>query len=152
MVIISACLVGINCRYDGKNELHPELLEWIKREGFIPVCPEQLGGLPTPRIPASIVDGDGFDVLAKKAKVVNLEGIDVTDQFLKGAFESLKLARTMGIKRAVLKEKSPSCGVNLTCCNDRIIEGRGVCAALLINEKIEVGAGFTKGSPKWAKV
>jgi uncharacterized protein YbbK (DUF523 family) len=140
MVIISACLVGINCRYDGKNELRFELLEWIKQEGFIPVCPEQLGGLPTPRIPASIKDGDGFDVLAKKAKVVNLKGIEVTDQFLKGAFESLKLAKLMNIKRAILKEESPSCGINLTYCNDNLIEGRGVCAALFINEGIEVVA------------
>ncbi len=142
MFIVSACLVGISCRYDAKSDSDPVFLEWIKKEGFIPVCPEQLGGLPTPRVPASIIDGDGFDVLAKKSKVINQEGNEVTSQFLRGACESLRLAKMMGIKRAVLKEKSPSCGVNLTYCNDQLIKGRGVFTALLINEGIEVTAKY----------
>jgi len=152
MILVSACLIGVNCRYDGKEEFHADILKWIKQEGFLPVCPEQLGGLPTPRIPASIRDGDGFDVLAKKARVINQEGVDVTYQFLKGAFESLRLAKMMDIKKAVLKEKSPSCGVNLTYCNDRPIEGKGVLAALFLNEGIILATKLAKGLPVWEKI
>ncbi len=82
----------------------------LKEGKAIPVCPEQLGGLPTPRNPAEIVGGDGDDVLDGKARVIDLEGNDVTRQFLAGAEQALQLAQKVGATVAILKENSPSCG------------------------------------------
>ena len=80
MKLISACLLGINCNFEGKNWLNPKLLEEFRKGGLFPVCPEVLGGLPVPRDPAEIQGGDGSDVLDGKAKVVNMQGIDVTSR------------------------------------------------------------------------
>ena len=110
MKLVSACLIGVNCNFEGKNWLNPKLLEEFAKGGLFPVCPEVLGGLPVPRVPAEIQGGDGSDVLEGKAKVVNMEGIDVTSQFMKGAYEALKIAQAVGAKEALLIEKSPSCG------------------------------------------
>ena len=137
-VIVSACLLGINCRYDGANSLDESLIRQLKDSHVVPVCPEQLGGLPTPRVAAQISGGDGFDVLSGLAKVVNVEDGDVTEQFIKGAKEVLKVAGIAGAKKAYLKEKSPSCGVNLIKCGDLEKSGSGVLAALLSKEGIEL--------------
>ncbi|MDT8318579.1 MAG: DUF523 domain-containing protein [bacterium] len=139
-VIVSACLLGINCRYDGANSLDESLIEQIKDSHVVQVCPEQLGGLPTPRVAAEICDGDGFDVLSGRARVVNIEAADVSEQFVKGAKEVLKIAGLVGAKKAYLKEKSPSCGVNLIKCGNLEKSGSGVLAALLSKEGIELFA------------
>lgn len=137
-VIVSACLLGINCRYDGANSLNESLIRQLKDSHLVPVCPEQLGGLRTPRVEAEISGGDGFDVLSGLARVVNIEDGDVTEQFIKGAKEVLKVAVLAGAKKAYLKEKSPSCGVNLIKCGDLEKSGSGVLAALLSKEDIEL--------------
>ncbi|MFN3466389.1 MAG: DUF523 domain-containing protein, partial [Candidatus Brocadiales bacterium] len=111
MILISGCLIGLDCRYDGATEKDERVLESLKSMPLVPVCPEQLGGLPTPRARAEIVGGDGHDVLARKAKVLDETGKDVTIPFIKGATETLKLTQLLGIKEAYLKGKSPSCGL-----------------------------------------
>ena len=139
-VIVSACLAGVNCRYDGGNSLSESLIRQLKDSRVVPVCPEQLGGLPTPRAAAEISGGDGFNVLSGLAKVVNIEGEDVSTQFIKGAKEALKIARFVGAKRAYLKEKSPSCGVSFIKSKGLEKSGSGVLAALFAKEDIEVFA------------
>jgi len=138
MILVSACLVGINCRYDGSNLLNDHILKKFKSEGFIPVCPEQLGGLSTPRPSASIQNGTGSEVIAGKTKVINVNGKDVTKEFLKGAQESLKIAKLGGVKKAILKENSPSCGVNFTNSDFKKVKGRGVFTAMLKSEGIKI--------------
>ena len=139
-VIVSACLLGINCRYNGGNSLDESLIRQLKDSHVVPVCPEQLGGLPTPRAAAEISGGDGFDVLSGLAKIVTAADEDVSAQFIKGAKEALNIARLIGAKKAYLKEKSPSCGVNLIKCEGLEKSGSGVLAALFSKEGIEVFA------------
>jgi len=108
MVAVSACLLGINCRYDGKSKQNSAILQRLKAEKILPICPEQLGGLLTPRVPSILVDGDGFDVLDGKAKVINFKGIDNTKAFIEGAFAALDQMSSHNITRCFLKDKSPS--------------------------------------------
>jgi len=124
IILVSACLVGIACRYDGESINSPECLEELDRRNaiWIPFCPEQLGGLPTPRTAANIINGDGEDVLNGTSTVTTRTGIDVTEQFLHGARQVLEIARQQKTEAVFLKARSPSCAVN-----DRI----GVTAALL---------------------
>ena len=116
------------------------MIRQLKENNIVPVCPEQLGGLPTPRAAAEISEGDAFDVLSGLAKVVNATNEDVSAQFIKGAKEALKIARIIGAKKAYLKEKSPSCGVNLIKSEGLEKSGSGVLAALFTKEGIEVFA------------
>jgi uncharacterized protein YbbK (DUF523 family) len=140
MYIVSACLVGLETRYDGSHARCESLLEEIGAECFIPLCPEQLGGLPTPRVPAFIDGGDGFQVLKGQAKVVNKEGIDVTRQFLKGAYQVLNIAKAFRVKTYFLRDGSPSCGVNFTHGREGRVPGCGVLTALLTQEKSKIVA------------
>jgi len=138
MIIVSACLLGIKCRYDGGSRPEKQLISVISEDVFIPLCPEQLGGLPTPRLPAWIVDGDGLDVLNGRSAIIDSNGQDVTEQFLRGAEEVRKLARLMQIDIAIMKEISPSCGVNHIKKDGLIIRGMGVTSALLLANGIRV--------------
>ena len=138
MIVVSACLVGINCRYDGSSKTKPELID---KKGIVPICPEQLGGLPTPRTPAKIQRGDGSDVLKSRSRVIDIKGRDVTPQFIKGAIEALNIARLVEAGEAILKDKSPSCGVNYIWGDDGLKEGKGVLTALLIDHGIKVSPG-----------
>lgn len=106
MILVSACLVGVRCRYDGGKREIPAKIRKLRDRGkcLIPVCPEQLGGLSTPR-PKSCLSWDGA-----KPTVIDEEGRDVTSAFLKGAEETLRIARLTGAKRAIFKSGSPSCG------------------------------------------
>ena len=99
-VLVSACLLGVACRYDGQSKAYPLMEELCRRHEVIPVCPEQLGGLPTPRVPAERQGG----------QVVTKTGVDVTAQYRRGAEKTVGLARRLGCTVAVLKERSPSCG------------------------------------------
>jgi len=121
--------------------LFPELVEFYRKGEVIPVCPEQLGGLQTPRPPAEIRGGDGGAVLDGKARLITPHGEDVGEAFIRGAKEALNLARLVGVERAILKEKSPSCGPYFiydgTFCG-RIVAGRGVTAELFNREGISV--------------
>ena len=135
--IISACLMGLKTRYDGTDELREEFLK-DRTTLYIPLCPEQLGGMPTPRPRAEIEAGDGRDVIEGRSRVITEDGRDITKAFLKGAEELLRVARITGIKRAVLKEGSPSCGVSYIKRDGKRVEGMGVTAALLHREGIEL--------------
>jgi uncharacterized protein YbbK (DUF523 family) len=131
MKLCSACLLGINCRYDGKIIPNKEVIKLAKREILIPVCPEQLGGLSTPREPSEQNGG----------RVITISGVDVTRNFLKGAEQVLILAQIYGIKEAILKQKSPSCGCGRIydgTFSNRLIQGDGVTTILLKKNKIKV--------------
>jgi uncharacterized protein YbbK (DUF523 family) len=129
-VLVSACLLGIPCRYDGKSKPCREILASGKIVP-VPVCPEQLGGFPTPRPRAWLTGGDGGDVLKGGARVVNEHGEDVTAAFVAGAVNTLDIARALGVRHAVLKEGSPSCGVHSVTIDGEKKQGKGVTAALL---------------------
>lgn len=123
--VISACLCGLPTRYDGRAKpVSPSVQALIDSGAVIPVCPECMGGLPTPRVPAEICG----------ERVVNAVGVDVTAQYRRGAEETLALCREHGIRHAILKENSPSCGCHFVydgSFSKRLIPGRGVTAALL---------------------
>ena len=130
-ILISACLLGCACRYDGRSKPHEKAIELAKIHDLIPFCPECMGGLMTPRSPAEI-QGD---------RVVNAEGVDVTAQYQKGAEEALRLCQMLGITKAVLKAKSPSCGkgeVYDGTFTKTLRKGDGVTASLLQKHGIEV--------------
>ena len=110
MLLVSACLVGINCKYNGGNNYVPEIADLVKQGKAVPLCPEQLGGLPTPRIPVEIKGGSAEDVLKGTAVVIRKDGTDVTSNFIKGAIEVLRFCKDNGIELAILKSRSPSCG------------------------------------------
>ena len=130
-ILISACLIGLNCKYNGGNNENSKLVELMKEKDLVPICPEQLGGLKTPRVSAE----------RKQEKVITKEGVDVTKEYQKGAEEVLNLAKKLNIKKAILKSRSPSCGI------DEIYDGTfffflikrdGVTAELLKKNGIEV--------------
>lgn len=141
MIVISACLCGVNCKYNGENNLNKETLTLLKEGKAVLICPEQLGGLNTPRIPCEIVGGDGADVFDGKAKVVNSRGGNSTEEFVKGAYEALKIAKAVGAKSAILKSKSPSCGYGKIydgSFTGKKIVGNGVTAELFLRNGIKV--------------
>ena len=110
--LVSACLMGLCTRYDATIKPDTECRKFLENHIWIPVCPEQLGGMPTPRPAADIVNGDGLDVLQGKAQVCTKEGDDVSASFIKGAQEVLNIARSQTIKGVCLKARSPSCAVS----------------------------------------
>lgn len=109
--LVSACLVGLCSRYDGQIRPVDECLQYLQNGIWIPFCPEQMGGLPTPRTAAELFDGDGDDVLSGKARVITRGGMDVSRQFIKGAEQALLLAKSQQITAIFLKSGSPSCGL-----------------------------------------
>ena len=133
-IIVSACLLGLATRYDGKSKpsiSEEDLKRLSEKYHLIPVCPEIYGGLPTPRIPSERIG----------ERVVMKDGTDVTENYAKGANEALLLCRLLGIKKALLKERSPSCGKNVIydgSFTGVLTERDGVAAELLISEGIEV--------------
>lgn len=130
-ILVSACLLGMNCRYCGGGALDGRIAALAARHSLIPVCPEQLGGLPTPREPDEIRCG----------RVYGKSGRDNTEAFERGAAEVLKLAGLLGCECAILKERSPSCGSSLIydgTFSGRRIAGAGVAAALLMKNGIKV--------------
>jgi len=131
LILISACLLGVRCRFDGTSCIDQGLVESEQRLNYLPICPEQLGGMPTPRDPVTIVGGDGTDVLDKNAKIIDSSGKDVTDLFLLGVEAVLQMGSITGIEKAVLKENSPSCGVHRTNIDNNRQPGIGVLAAAL---------------------
>ena len=141
MVIISACLIGVNCTYNGDNNLRQCDIEQVLQGDMLPVCPEQLGGLSTPRPPSEIVDGTGEDVLAGKAGIYTKDGFDVSSTFIRGANETLRLARLANAELVILKQNSPSCGCGRIydgTFTGTIRKGNGVTTALLLREKFRV--------------
>ena len=136
VILVSACLLGVACRYDGKKKPNEAVISLLKKHTLIPVCPEILGGLSTPRIPAERI-GD---------KVINEAGIDVTEAYERGALEALSIARLYGAAAALLKAKSPSCGCGEIydgSFSHTVIEGNGKTAEALLAADIPV---FTESS------
>jgi uncharacterized protein YbbK (DUF523 family) len=134
MILVSACLCGMHCRYDGSARPDDEILAMLQRGEAIPVCPEQLGGLTTPRPPAEIKQGDGEAVLRGEARVYSAQGQDVTGAFITGAEETLRLARICNAERVILKSKSPSCGCGVVydgTFSGTLRQGDGVTSAML---------------------
>jgi uncharacterized protein YbbK (DUF523 family) len=139
--LVSACLLGICTRYDGGCCPVPQLIQLAARGLAVPVCPEVAGGLPIPRPPAEIIGGDGQAVLDGQARVLTIDGQDVTEAFLTGARQALETAQRLGIRRAVLKDDSPSCGLRRIydgTFSERMVPGQGVTAALLQRNGITV--------------
>jgi uncharacterized protein YbbK (DUF523 family) len=135
MILVSACLVGLNCKYNGGNNYNEEIFKLVKEGKAIPVCPEQLGGLTTPRAPAEIKIIDG------KKRVINNESIDVTKQFEKGAEEVLRLVKMLNITKAILQPRSPSCGFGKVYSGNfdgKLVDGNGILAELLLKNGVEV--------------
>ncbi|MCI5158829.1 MAG: DUF523 domain-containing protein [Candidatus Electrothrix sp. AUS1_2] len=124
--LISSCLVGLCTRYDGRSKPDKRCLQYLDDFFYIPVCPEQLGGLPTPRPPAELRGGDGMDVLTGFASVVSQEDRDVTKEFLAGAEAVLQIARAQNIRLALLKARSPSCGVRQLGVTAALLEVNGI--------------------------
>lgn len=134
MYLISACLIGCEVTWCGGSNGRDVFVELVRRHRAIPVCPEQLGGLPTPRPPAEIVGGTGDDVLEGCARVLTRDGTDVTENFLRGAREVLRIAEFVRPKLIILKERSPSCGVHFIydgTFTATLRPGSGVTTALL---------------------
>ncbi|TAN58512.1 DUF523 domain-containing protein [Patescibacteria group bacterium] len=130
-IICSACLLGVPCRYDGESKPDKKVLKLLKKEILIPVCPEQLGGLRTPREPAE----------QKGKKVITVSGKDITKHFQKGAKEVLKVANIFGVKKAILKQRSPSCGngqIYDGTFSKQIIKGDGITTKFLKKNGIKV--------------
>lgn len=130
-ILVSACLLGLNCKYDGGNNHSDEIDNFLKNYDVIPICPEIMGGLPTPRVASERLGN----------KVISKDGRDVTKEFIKGAEECLFLAKKYNIKKALLKLKSPSCGngkIYDGTFSHTIIDGNGITAELLKNNGIEI--------------
>ncbi len=132
--MVSSCLAGIPCRYDGGHKENRALKKMVESQVAIPLCPEMLGGLPAPRNPAEIVGGDGKDVWSGTAKVMDNSGTDVTEIYKEGARKTLEQLRELGVEQVILKEKSPSCGacqIYDGTFSGELKEGVGVTAAYL---------------------
>ncbi len=130
-ILVSACLLGTNCKYDGKNNINEKVIEYLKDKEVIPVCPEILGGLSTPRQPAEVFNN----------KVITKDGKDVTKKYIKGAEETLYIAKLLNIKKAILKSNSPSCGnykIYDGTFRHNLIDKAGITSELLMNNNIEI--------------
>lgn len=137
-VLVSGCIVGMHCRYNGATDIKEDVMHRLKGTNFVPLCPEQLGGLPTPRPKAWIASGDGADVLSGRASIINEAGEDVTNNFIRGAREVELIVKLIGIKSAYMKSKSPSCGFGKIWRGDELVDGNGVCAMLLAQNNVEI--------------
>lgn len=129
--VVSACLMGDNCKYNGGNNYSEEIVNYLKDKEYVKVCPECLGGLSTPRVPSEIC-GD---------KVINKDGIDVTNEYNKGALESLKIAKDFKVDAAILKSNSPSCGCGMIydgTFSKKLISGDGITTKLFKENGIKV--------------
>lgn len=135
MIAVSACLVGVKCRYDGKAVVYPEIMALFEAGQLLPICPEVLGGLSIPRPSCEMIrTSDHF-------KICTAEGVDKTAAFQAGAEKTLAVCQALGIRKAILKSKSPSCGRDYIydgTFSGNLVEGNGLTAALLMANNIEV--------------
>ena len=140
VILVSACLLGENCKYNGGNNLRAQLVEWLKKHEVVAVCPEMAGGLPCPRTPAE----------RQGERVVNAEGTDVSEAFWQGAKAEILRGKAAGAKLAILMSRSPSCGVGKIydgSFRSVLTEGNGVFAELAAEEGIHLldAADFEEG-------
>ena len=137
--IVSSCLAGIATRYDGSSCKDKRVALLVKQGKAIPICPETMGGLSIPRASAQINRGEGKDVLDGRSRVTNQRGEDVTDSFLKGAYRCLEIARLFSIKKAIMKDRSPSCGCGQIYSDEGgMVKGDGVATSLLKKKMIKI--------------
>ena len=130
-ILVSACLLGVDCKYSGSNNYNQKVIDYLKDKEVIPICPEIMGGLATPRQPAEIIN----------TKVICKNGIDVTKEYNKGAEQVLKIAKLLNVNKAILKSKSPSCGKGSVydgTFSGKLIDGNGITTDLLENNNIIV--------------
>lgn len=140
-IVISACLIGEKCRYNGLDSKSEAVTDKFGGDSLIQICPEQMGGLSTPRPAAEIVGGEGADVLNGKARVVTVDGEDKTEAFVAGAYRALEIAQTHRATHAILKSKSPSCGCGKIydgSFTGNLTDNDGVTAALFRRHGIEI--------------
>lgn len=131
MIIVSSCLAGCKCRYDGNSNAKQEIIDLVERGEAIPLCAELIGGLPTPRSSCEISNN----------RVVDSEGNDYTQQFQSGAAKVLEIAKILNVKKAILQQRSPSCGYGKIydgTFSGKLIEGNGILADLLAQNGIEI--------------
>ena len=142
MKLISACLLGIKCSWDGTDKSRDkDAIKLLANEVLIPVCPEQLGGLKTPRPPQEIQGGSGEDILDGRCRVKNINGDDVTEEFITGAEQTLRIARLFKVSQFIGKSRSPSCGCGEIYDGsfyNKLVDGDGVTTTLLKRNGIEV--------------
>lgn len=130
-IAVSSCLLGINCKYNGKSNYNEEIVKLKEKYELIPICPEVLGGLPIPRVPSEIINN----------KVINQEGMDVTKNYIEGANKALQILKDNNIKIVILKAKSPSCGKDEIydgTFSHTIVKGNGITSKLFLDNNITV--------------
>lgn len=140
-ILVSACLAGVNCTFRGTNNLDHRIKKLVDSKAAIALCPEVFGGLGSPHENIELVGGDGHDVLDGKACAITASGKDVTANVIRGATSILEIVRIYGIKEAVLKSNSPSCGAGRIydgTFSKKLKPGDGVLAALLKREGVKV--------------
>lgn len=139
-ILVSSCLIGLKTRYDATDNYCQAVVDYIETNQLtpIPVCPEQLAGLSTPRPKCWFSHGDGAAALAGNGKLIDENGRNVTEAFLHGAQECLKVAKLTHCKMAILQQRSPSCGSQKIYLNEELIEGVGITAALLSKNGLNV--------------
>jgi uncharacterized protein YbbK (DUF523 family) len=139
-ILVSACMLGLPTRYDGRSKRSQAVIDYLQRENLlpVPVCPEQIAGMSTPRPKTFFQSGDGYDVLKGGGRIVSACGQPMDEVFRRGARLTLQIARLCGCQRALLKERSPSCGVHLIYRGEVRVPGAGVTAALLKKNGIDV--------------
>jgi uncharacterized protein YbbK (DUF523 family) len=139
-VLVSSCLLGLATRYDGSANYSQAVADYLRRNGLIPIpiCPEQLAGLPTPRPKCWFIRGAGAEVLKGLGQICDAQGNDVSHSFRHGAEQSLKLAELTGCRQAILKQRSPSCGSRNVYQNGKLVIGMGVTAALFAQQGMAV--------------
>ncbi len=138
--LVSSCLLGLATRYDGTDNFSQSVIDYLQRHELVPVpvCPEQLAGLPTPRTKCWFTCGDGSDVLRSCGNICDEAGQDMTDAFHRGADETMKIADLTQSKLAILKQRSPSCGNRHIHRNGQLVNGMGVTAARLQQAGLKV--------------
>jgi uncharacterized protein YbbK (DUF523 family) len=143
-VLVSACLLGINSKYNGDNNRNEKVIKFLKNRDiiFYPLCAEQIGGLPTPRKPCEIEKGyTSKDVIKGKARIINTDGKDCTKHFLEGAYNILNFCNEFDISHAILQDRSPSCGYTKVydgTFKNILKEGNGLLTQLLIDKGIVI--------------
>lgn len=138
MILVSACLLGLRCCYNGCDNTDQSVLDMREKYILIPACPEQLAGLQTPRPPSFFIKGDGSQTIEGIDNLINDQNENVSSQFRNGAEETLKICQLFNIKTAILKEKSPSCGTHQIYLKEKLTKGMGVTATILKSNDIRV--------------
>lgn len=139
-ILVSSCLLGLKTRYDGTDNYSQDVIDYLTSNNLlpIPICPEQLAGLPTPRPKCWFSQGDGYSVISDNGHLIDENGGDVTKVFVHGAQESLRIAQLTGCSQAILQQRSPSCGSASIYQNEVLISGVGTTTALLRKNGIAV--------------